>query len=57
MKPVNYGRQETGEAKGKAIMAEKQKVQSERAEDAKTEEATETPGHFSHPFEKVYCRQ
>lgn len=57
MKPVNYGRRETREEKGKAIMAEKQKVQSERIEKTKTEKSIETPGHLSHPFEKLYCRQ
>lgn len=57
MEPVNYGRRETRDGKGKAIMAEKQKVQSERIETTKTEESIETPGHLSHPFEKVYCRQ
>lgn len=45
------------EGKGKVRMADKQKVQSEKTARTKTEDRTETPGHLSHPFEKVYCRQ
>lgn len=54
----NCARQESLEGgEGKAITANKQKVQSERPERTKRGERTETPGHLSHPFEKVYCRQ
>lgn len=51
--------QEKQEREGgkKAIMGDKQKVQSERSERTKREERRGTPGHLSHPFEKVNCRQ